>query len=751
MRIPQPELLLRNGEDEDDDEDEKDNGEEEGRVIEKSAVEPIGSFSDKHARRALGDGSRKDVRTAKRKRDEFTQDEEASHDRDDSMKKKKRKSVKFAETQPSGRAKRHAATTILPSLDPDYYGDEEGEEEEEEEEDDDDDDDFKPASEDSDTDEDEDKNGDSDAAVIEDLSDNEPKSSSDEIESSSGDDDSSSDSSSSGSSQATSSSSVVSEVHDAKKTKKQQLTKKVSSDHSTKEVSKKERVDPGQGLRKTFIRNQRRRDARKLRYLKSKGILPAEATLADLKAHQEAALSTQERCAAEVERTDENQAGLQASNRNKKSGMVANQQRQKTTDSESSNATAIEASSGSSSAAKAGVKTPRAKSGPSSSCSPLNDQNAKPSSRTSKLDISSSRRMVFGSLGYRAPNTASDEERIREKLMASSKRNPVPNSTVNQSAYTAQSTEEVLPRAYPDDPEFWKSRINLSAVECGDEVIDLPAPPFPFIQRWHKQRPGSSAGREQSKKAKKRGRRDSQNAYAHFTNGDNGVNGDYANPNSIVLNYDDEEGTNDPTHPSSSYYTPDTAVDGANGNITIDLPPVPEDPTTLPTPTSKDLKPGAIFAFKLLELSSATNWEPRISPYKVARLHSVELDPTVNEVAGKEGGGELGSYRSLTVALAKRDSPPRKRVRFDENGKRVYAKFEMEGFDDAEEEEEEEGEEGGGGGGGEEENGGGDDDDGVGPGGHGTNGLSSSGGKIITVGPEEVVDLRLMYGCALES
>jgi hypothetical protein len=35
-----------------------------------------------------------------------------------------------------------------------------------------------------------------------------------------------------------------------------------------------------------------------------------------------------------------------------------------------------------------------------------------------------------------------------------------------------------------NDPDFWKSRITLSAFECWFEEFELSAPPFPYMRKW---------------------------------------------------------------------------------------------------------------------------------------------------------------------------------------------------------------------------------------------------------------------------
>jgi hypothetical protein len=52
------------------------------------------------------------------------------------------------------------------------------------------------------------------------------------------------------------------------------------------------------------------------------------------------------------------------------------------------------------------------------------------------------------------------------------------------------------------DPDFWKSRINLSAFECWEEEFELSAPPYPFKQHWD---PASKLMRESWKRRSRKG------------------------------------------------------------------------------------------------------------------------------------------------------------------------------------------------------------------------------------------------------
>jgi hypothetical protein len=56
-----------------------------------------------------------------------------------------------------------------------------------------------------------------------------------------------------------------------------------------------------------------------------------------------------------------------------------------------------------------------------------------------------------------------------------------------------------------NDPEAWRRRIDLRAVECCEAGVQLATPPFPFYQRWdlHNQDLRDQARRERKKREKK--------------------------------------------------------------------------------------------------------------------------------------------------------------------------------------------------------------------------------------------------------
>ena len=631
-----------------------------------------------------------DLRASKRKLIEFRKDEVPNVD-DNGTLKKKRRSVKFDESSTPSRGN-DSGTARFSEMDKGSDNDEDDEEP---------DDDFQPDSDKSDTDEVDEDDG---AASGDNVSSSGSEGDSDETEGPSDSSSSSSSSyvssSSSSSPSISSSSSVTSEVKNADETKNKKSLQKASprcapvprkvdrlAASSTKSrpvrgTCKNGLVIPGKGLRKTVVRNRRRRDAKRLRYLKLKGTLSAEATLFDLKEFYDNLSKSEEQNMLSEKATDGNRMDNRPAVRNEQARPEVQDQGQKELDIPASKTISISFPSGSSPTVKDSDITPKTNTLQPNSSSPLSDHISRPAMRTSKLDVDSSRRMIFNSLGHRNPKNAADEERIRAKIVNSAKRNPINTSTEAQPA-NSKYLEQNTSNEYRKDPEYWKQKINLSAVECCDEGVELPEPPFPFKQRWYKQQLQQSAKGTLSAAGRKRKRKGPHS----FDQTANGVNGDYMHTDRIMLNYDDDD-QEAPTY-----------INGNDGSlkentITItDLPSLPEDPTSLPIPITKDLIPGAILAFKSLELSSATNWEPRISAYKVARLEDAEPSPA----SEREDEGQSRPCK-LTLELAKRDSFPRKTVRFDDKGRRLYAKFEMEGYeeevdDDVEDDEEEEEEE----------------------------------------------------------
>lgn len=297
------------------------------------------------------------------------------------------------------------------------------------------------------------------------------------------------------------------------------------------------------------------------------------------------------------------------------------------------------------------------------------------SHKRSRLDILSSKRLVYGFLGVRVPQTKEDEAKVTAKLMKDVR----PLQT-----FRTEEANKVsgLPATRPNDS--WKDKIVLMAVECCEDGVELSTPPFPFVQRWDPQQRKASKNGNNSRRGKKRKRNDDQNYTNELTVDENedmfggrssasfGLENSAAG-GSIGPPLEQQEqkasGTENDEHENflaeKLQREPDDPVPAlADRGGVQDLPSLPEDISTcLPLAEMMTL-PGSVIAFKQLDMSEKTNWQPKISDYRTARVDCLTDDGT------------------LRMRLAKRDQS-NKEEHFDQHtGKRFYSKFEMPGFDD---------------------------------------------------------------------
>lgn len=262
-----------------------------------------------------------------------------------------------------------------------------------------------------------------------------------------------------------------------------------------------------------------------------------------------------------------------------------------------------------------------------------------------KLDLSSTKRLLFGSLGVRTPKTKEDEEALRKKLDVSRTKPVAPEKTTE---LTQAETEKEV-------DENWQEKIVLSATECFYDDIELTAPPFPFEQRWDADANYAIRQRKNNnnKKNKKRKQRDWQQDEAYESYQDTTLNENEAD-GGTTLNYDDP--------PVSAQE--EKIIQKENQEVNVngdadDLPELPSDVTALPVMTDNEVKVGSIIAFKHLLMSKATNWQPQISDYKVARIDKIYDNGTFDMI------------------LAKRDREVYEQTEVDEDGVREYSGFEM--------------------------------------------------------------------------
>ncbi|KAI4717808.1 hypothetical protein E4T48_05966 [Aureobasidium sp. EXF-10727] len=458
-----------------------------------------------------------------------------------------------------------------------------------------------------------------------------------------------------------------------------------------KQAPPTKQAPPSDGKQRTRARNRRRRDAKKLAWLKSKDLLPADATRQDLKKWRDE--NEQSRVSASESGSDDESSSSDSS-----SSSSSDSDSDSDSDSESETEQTVEPTQP---AAKKPVPMvprqlkvkPKAKkplteptsdefnqkreallaalqsggvdvnndlSAPSedavmSDASPsimsttTTITTPQPEARRARLDLASSNRLVFNSLGVRAPKNDADRQRLQAKLAAQTTRKPVTKPTT-----AAAPVEQPAPAEEEEgstDVDAWKSKISLSAVECapGSEEYYYSTPPFPFYQRWDpsqriKKRKRGSQAFDSSKL--QRTEEELDNSYSEYY--DEGADGD-------ALNYGDDE---DETAGAAQEADQEAATAQllAESSDAADLPPLPSDLSTLAPLTEETTLPGAIITFTQFEVSAATNWAPAMSPVRTASIQFVS------------------DNKNLGLQLAKRDIPGRK---YDRQGRRLFDKFEM--------------------------------------------------------------------------
>lgn len=311
---------------------------------------------------------------------------------------------------------------------------------------------------------------------------------------------------------------------------------------------------------------------------------------------------------------------------------------------------------------------------------PADSTSPQSSKRRAKLDLASSRRLLFGSLGLRAPKTKEDESNLRERLAKDIR----PSKEI-------QGSEMVRPEDFVADSisedQSWKAKVILSAVECCHEGVELSTPPFPFVQRWDPQQQSGYGGRGGRGKTSSKKRKRKSKEY--YEDEEEEVAPHDASQQQSPFYLEDEQENNErvvkpkldlPSQDIMGSEVDERAVndqlmretEGMSVSVHIeaeeikDLPDLPEDISLCPDLSQENCTPGTVVAFKQLDMSAETNWQPRVSEYKTATIDQLKDDG------------------ALRMTLAKRDRPAKEELYDDETGERVYGKFEMPGYEDDE-------------------------------------------------------------------
>lgn len=237
---------------------------------------------------------------------------------------------------------------------------------------------------------------------------------------------------------------------------------------------------------------------------------------------------------------------------------------------------------------------------------------------------------------------------------------------VERKSKNTRAIEEPPEPEGASDPDFWKTRINLSAFECWDEDHELSAPPFPFEQHWD---PASKLMREsQARKKKKKGKQAQEQDQWPTDNVDEEPE------ETPILDYDDSPETvkagSDPTDAIESQIMQDVQFATKS-----DLPPLPDDVGKLPALQPSHIQVGAVIVFKSWTIDPVTV-TPHISAYKTA----------IVEKEGDSGHG-AGTFR---LKLAARDLTPKTENKLDQHGKPIknaVSGFRMDSDEDEDEDE----------------------------------------------------------------
>lgn len=245
------------------------------------------------------------------------------------------------------------------------------------------------------------------------------------------------------------------------------------------------------------------------------------------------------------------------------------------------------------------------------------------------------------------PEKTPERKRLRPDVSAIGRM--LARQTKNLVKKSAKTTEKE-PTPEPEgstDPDFWKSRINLSAFECWEEEYELTAPPFPFVQHWD---PAGKVMRDAAKKKKaKKGGKKAPRPVEEYEE-------EEEEEEKIFLNYDD-----------APDFNPDVEIHAAiEDQLQQDIataaqeqdefPPLPEDLNALPDLTPADIKVGAVIVCKFFGINPVTV-TPETSDFKTS----------IVEQEGDSGAG-AGTFR---LRIAQRDLP-KKEKKFNSKGQRVY-------------------------------------------------------------------------------
>ena len=203
------------------------------------------------------------------------------------------------------------------------------------------------------------------------------------------------------------------------------------------------------------------------------------------------------------------------------------------------------------------------------------------------------------------------------------------------------------------DPNEWKEKLAVGVIECRDEELSLPPPPFPFVKWWWNDGENPhNLGKKQygNKRGPKRKKTRHVDQFIGVNDEGDGLQYDEVpDENQQRALITEKENGNVRGDKSPSCESEHSDHD--------DIPDLPGDLAELEDLHFEECHAGTIVVFRRLEVSQSTNWQPAMSPPRTATITSTDANAKV-----------------LLMRLAKRDRE-RPNLEVDEDGNQLYDKF----------------------------------------------------------------------------
>lgn len=248
---------------------------------------------------------------------------------------------------------------------------------------------------------------------------------------------------------------------------------------------------------------------------------------------------------------------------------------------------------------------------------------SQPIKQRSRLDIASSRRLLFGSLGLRVPQTQSAERELRERLAEEAQNRPG-GAIVRR---PGSADEKARKTGHQID---WMDKLDVSAVECAYEGVELSTPPFPFVQRWDNEALNEIQRRKGGPKVA-----DKKRKIEHVQSQLDDVeqSGTMNNINTTENTTADIESNGAIRDQLMRDANDIAALTPENESFSEDLPIPPVELSNLPDLSINNAQVGSIIVYQTLEIGE--NLQPRMSVHLTARVDEILEDGTLGVTLAK--------------------------------------------------------------------------------------------------------------------